>query len=182
MAGMMRRLFLGFAVAATGCSPSLNWRDVRIEDSPFVSMLACKPDRAVREVALVGSSVPLRAVGCDAGGATMAVLVAQLPAGVSAVDALEHWRRASLAHLRPQQVVPLTLTSGAGAGTRPVLTAALRVDGQRPDGSALQGRLVWLAAMVGGKAYLIHLVVYTAPGDRNADEIVETMVNGVRVQ
>ena len=53
------------------CSPTYNWRDVRVTPASLQGMLPCKPDRGQRQVSLAGRQVDMHVLGCDAGGANM---------------------------------------------------------------------------------------------------------------
>lgn len=70
---------LRLALAATlftlaACSPTFNWREVRAESMPLKAMLPCKPDKGARTVPMAGRQVELQVLGCEAGGATFALL------------------------------------------------------------------------------------------------------------
>jgi hypothetical protein len=99
---MFRRVTTG-AVAVTAallaCSPTFNWREVRVESTGLKAMFPCKPDHAMRSVDVAGRPVSLQALACDAGGATFAVLFADADPG-SAGEFLDHWRAAYFARGR----------------------------------------------------------------------------------
>lgn len=93
---------LAVALSLAGCSPSLDWRSVRMDDAGLTALFPCKPERAVRPVELQGRSVELSMAGCDADGATFAVSHMVLPPGTGAADAgavLAQWRGATLARI-----------------------------------------------------------------------------------
>lgn len=46
-------VLLGAGLLAA-CSPALNWREVRATPSALKAMMPCKPDKAVRQVAVAG--------------------------------------------------------------------------------------------------------------------------------
>lgn len=154
---MPRLLLASLAAAlAIACSPTFNWRQVRPEGTPLQAMLPCKPDRAERTVPLGGRDVKLQVLGCDTGGATFAVLFADVGEPGRAAAALEHWQRASLANLR-----------AASSQSRPfvppgalALPQALRVSaqGQRADGTPVRSEAAYFAR--GG--LVVQAVVYAA--------------------
>ncbi len=148
-------LVLGTTLA--GCSPTLNWREVRAEPAPLKAMLPCKPDKGSRRVAMAGRELELHAIGCEAGGATYAVMQADLGDAARADDTLAQWNRATLAHLRagPAQARPFT-----PPGATP-LPSSQRVaaSGQRPDGSPVQGEAAYFAR--GGRVF--QAVIYAQP-------------------
>ncbi|WP_427914393.1 hypothetical protein ACPWT1_05525 [Ramlibacter sp. MMS24-I3-19] len=131
------------ALAAVACSPTFNWREVRVESTSLKAMLPCKPDRGMRRVAMGTAQVELSGIGCDTGGATFAVLHAELDDPARADEVLVQWNRATLANLH-----------GSATGTRPFalpgatpLAAAQRVSmaGQRPDGTRVRGEAAYFA-------------------------------------
>lgn len=93
-----------------GCSPTLNWREVRLEStdggSTLVAYLPCKPDRATRQQDLGGERVELRMMGCEAGGATFTLARINLVNPVLAPQVLAAWQAATLANLRAPPPVP----------------------------------------------------------------------------
>lgn len=104
-------LLLSAAGALTiACSPAYNWRDVRHEGAPLRALMPCKPERAERDVPLLGPGVPpshLQMMSCDAGGNTFVLAVVRLPDALAedaASQALRQWRQASWSSLR--QAVP----------------------------------------------------------------------------
>ncbi|MDO8771802.1 MAG: hypothetical protein Q7K57_24430 [Burkholderiaceae bacterium] len=95
-----------------GCSPTLNWREVRLESTDgggtLVAYLPCKPDRATRQQDLGGERVELSMMGCEAGGATFTLGRINLAKPVLAPQVLAAWQAATLANLRaPQPVLQL---------------------------------------------------------------------------
>lgn len=144
------------ALAASACSPTFNWREVRVDDTSLKAMLPCKPDKGARRVSLGSSQVELSGIGCDTGGATFAVLHAELGNATRAADLLEQWNRATLANLR-----------GAATATRPFgvpgatpMAAAQRVSaaGQRADGRPVRGEAAYFAR----GSQVFQAVVYAA--------------------
>ena len=129
------------------CAPPFNWRDVRPDNTRLSLLLPCKPDHAKRTVPLAGKAVELTMVGCDAGGATFAVAVANLDDAASVAPVLAQWQALTLANMKaspmPQsgEVVGLRI-SGAGLQPPPVL---IKARGQRADGSPVSGEAAYFA-------------------------------------
>jgi hypothetical protein len=71
------RTFLALIFVATlaGCNYTLNWRDVAFADDDFKALLPCKPDRAMRSIALEPGmpELPMQMMGCKAGGAMFTI-------------------------------------------------------------------------------------------------------------
>ena len=161
------------AVLAAGCSPTFNWRQVRAEGTPLQAMLPCKPDKAERTVPLGGREVRLQVLGCDTGGATFAVLFADVGDPARAGEALDHWRQASRATLR-----------GTESGAQPfVPPGALAVpqsqrvsaQGKRADTSAVRSEAAYFAR----GSLVVQAVVY-APEPQ--PEWLEPFFQGLRFE
>lgn len=129
--------------ALAACSPTLDWRELRAEPADLQVMLPCKPDKGARRVPLAGPEVELQVLGCEAGGATFAVLQADVGDPVRAAQALVQWNQATLANLK----------AGSPRATHFVPTGALDLpgsqrvaaEGRRPDGSTVQGEAAYFA-------------------------------------
>lgn len=165
-------LLLSAAVLGA-CSPTFNWREVRVDPAPLHAMLPCKPDHGSRVVAMGPRQVELAVTGCDAGGATFAVLQADLHEAGAADEALRNWNRATLANLhavdgRTRPFVP----PGATA-----LPSSLRASaaGQRADGTAVRGEAAYFAR--GGNVF--QAVVYAADPK---PEAVQTFFDGLKFE
>lgn len=165
--------------ALAACSPSLDWRTVRMEGAGLEALLPCKPDRAARPVELGGRTVELSMAGCKADGATFAVshMVLDGPAGAAEAGAvLAQWRTATLGRMG------ISDADAAAAGSPFTLPGALplpqavrlQVQGVSPDdAAAVVAHAVWFAraeAAAAGAAprlRLYHAVIY-APTPRAA--------------
>ena len=132
------------AVTAVACSPSLNWREVSLNG--MVALLPCKPDHAERVLQLGAIQVPLRMSGCEASGALYAISHVQVP-DVSQLQAVhQDWRQATLAAMQAT-AAPMQLSKppATPAGQTKMRLRPEEFDGKRPDGSAVQAQLLWLA-------------------------------------
>jgi hypothetical protein len=145
-------------LALAACSPVFNWREVRIENTRLSLLLPCKPDKAKKMVPLGGQPSTLSMLGCDAGGATFAVAVADLGDAAKAAPVLAQWQSLTLANMKAvpgtSQVLPLKLP---GAAAEP---PALQVfaQGQRADGTAVSGQ----AAYFSQGSQVFQVVMYAA--------------------
>jgi hypothetical protein len=145
------------------CSPTFNWREVRPDGVALGFLLPCKPDKAEKTVPLGGRPVPMQLLGCDAGGATFAVAVADVGEAARIPAVLVEWQAATLANMRAggtaPQIAPLKL---AGA-QQPVLVTA---EGRRGDGSAVTGRAAYFAR----GTQVFQAVMYSAKPEPDAAE------------
>jgi hypothetical protein len=160
-----------------GCSPVLNWREVRIEPSPLMALMPCKPDRAARKLDLAGEAVELGMTGCDAGGATFAVSQVRFGAGASAGAALTQWRVAMLANMRASDIREQPFYP-AGSLDLPQ-SVRLSAAGQRADGSAVKAQAVWFARASNDGLWLFHAVIYA---DTLKPETADVFFGGLKLQ
>ncbi|HJV71294.1 hypothetical protein [Ideonella sp.] len=80
-----------------GCSPALDWREVRLAGPGLVAMFPCRPVGQTRQLTLAGTAVTMTLQACEAADRTFAVGLADM-GDPAAVDAgLQALRDASLA-------------------------------------------------------------------------------------
>jgi hypothetical protein len=147
------------------CSPTFNWREVRPDETRLALLLPCKPDKAEKIVPLGGRQTSLRLLGCDAGGATFAVAVADIGDAARVADVLTQWQALTLANMKAgaPQVTAFAL-KGAAPAPAPVLVKA---QGRRADGSAVTGQ----AAYFSQGTQVFQAVVYA---DKLPPDVAET--------
>ncbi len=166
-----RAAALLLAAAAAGCSPTLNWREVRAEPTALRAMFPCKPDKGARQVSMGGRVVELQGIGCDAGSATFALLHADIGDAARAADMLAQWNQATLAHLhaRAPGQAPFVPPGADRLPTSQRVTAA----GRRADGSAVQGEAAYFAR----GSHVFQAVVY---GGQLRPEAVQPFFEGLK--
>ncbi|HOV19327.1 hypothetical protein [Ottowia sp.] len=159
---MLRMALAAFSLTALlACSPALNWREVALAGSSAHALLPCKADRTTRSVPLGGAPTDLAVAGCDAAGATFAVMTATVPAGEAPDAVLAGWQQATLANMQADGA-SVQRSDYRPAGGLP-LPHAQRVvaQGRRGDGRPVAAQAVWSAhAAPGGGTELLHAVVY----------------------
>jgi hypothetical protein len=155
--------------ALLACSPTFNWREVRVGDAALLALLPCKPEKAERQVPVQGQQATLHMASCDVGDATFAVALLRLPEGVDAVAAAQAWKLASLTSLKstPEQARDWPLPARAG-----MPMAGWQASGVRHTGQPVQARVLPLAR--GRELYQAALY-----GDVPAD-VLTTWVDGLR--
>ena len=146
---------VGVLLAVAACSPTLDWRQVRSDESGVVAMFPCKPQRYARQVPLASMTVDLRLASCTAKETTYAIAYASVaqPGQVSA--AVEELRRAAAANIGAPAVTG-TAWSVRGMTPNP-LAEKLLMDGHDAKGQAVReqavffvkGLRVYQATMVG---------------------------------
>lgn len=164
-------------IALAACTPALNWREVPLPPTSAVALLPCKPDHAERTVPLGGAPTVLSVTGCEAGGATFAVMVAKLPAGRAPDEVLAGWQQATLAHMRASGTPERRPFTPPGSSA---LAHAQRVvaQGQGPDGRPVMAQAAWTARPgAGGATELLHAVVYA---ERLKPEAADAFFEAIR--
>ncbi len=178
--------FIGAAaVFLAACSPALNWREVRLDR--LAVWLPCKPDQGQRSVHLASQDVALDMMGCESSGALFAVSHTRLRDPTQVAAFLRAWRAAALenmrataanerpfagAHPAANAAKPTAAPLATIPGIEPVMVEA---QGQKPNGDALQARLLWFSS----GADVFHIAVY-AP--RLTADMTETLFSELRLQ
>lgn len=166
---------LALALALGACSPAFNWREVRPEGTRLNLLLPCKPDKAQKVVPLGGQASTLSMLGCDAGGATFAVAVADLGDASRAASVLALWQNLTLAHMKaaPGSLRLLALKIPGASAEVPV--ARVLAQGQRADGTAVSGQAAYFAQ----GSQLFQVVMY-AP--QITPEVAETFFSSLKFE
>jgi hypothetical protein len=164
---------LASAVALAACSPTFNWREVRAEPTPLKAMLPCKPDKGARIVPMAGRDVSLQVLGCDTGGATFAVLFADIGDPSRAAEVLGQWKVATLANMRSAAAQESAFRpDGALALPQSLQVVA---SGRRADGSKVESQAAYFAH----GSHVFQAVIYT---DQLKPEVAEPFFSGLKFQ
>lgn len=149
---------LALALGLVGCSPALDWRQVRPEGWSLAVSLPCRPASHARQVPLAGAPVELLLLACSADGHTFAVASADLGDPARVGPALQALAAAALANVAG---TPEAERPAAVAGMTPhPLARHLLLRGRLPDGTAVReqvlvfslGPRVFQASVVGPQA------------------------------
>lgn len=168
--------FLVLAVSLSACSPNLNWRETRIDDTGLTALFPCRPDRLTRSVTLAGATVDVHLTACDEGDASFAVSHAEFADHRAAEDGLTQWRKATLTNMSAGAVAesPMGIRqAGAPEGRSPVTLA--KAVGKRVDGSVVALNGVWLLK----EKRVFHAAIY-AP--KVTAEMSDTFFSGLGFQ
>lgn len=167
-----RALLVLVPAALVACSPTLDWRQVRPEDSRVSMMFPCKPATQVRRLSLGGREVRMTLHVCSAGGQAWALSWADVADPARLGDAMAELQRGAAVNIgaAPVEGTPLSVrgaTPHAGS-TRQQLS------GLRPD-----GRPVTLASAV----FAYGTVVYQATvlGETLPDAATQTFFAALQV-
>ena len=179
---------MGVAVLMA-CSPTYNWRVAGHEGVPLQAMLPCKPERAAREVPLMGAGVPavaLRMASCTVGDSTFALAAAPLPAATPSPpeQAMQAWLRATWISL--QQPVPVASPQAERQAPAGWSLVPLSVPGatgvQRWSGAGLDHRgqaVPALVVLASAPGWLVQAAVY---GPAAHDDNGQTFVDSLKLQ
>lgn len=164
-------------MAMSGCSPSLNWRELRLGAAPLRMQLPCKPDKTQRDVPMGTQTLSLDMQGCDAGGATFAISHVQLAGTSSAPALLDGWKAAVLAHVHATQVREKAFVPPGGWSVPQSLR--MQAHGRRADGSAVVLHAAWFARVDASGVHLFHAALF-AP--QEMPEAAETYFSSFALQ
>lgn len=154
-----------------GCSPALNWREVRFDEAGIGQLFPCKPVRQQRNVELAGGRQLLVLQVCDAAGATWALSHVQATDPGRVPVLLEALAAAAQANVGapPGGPTPQAVPGAAAHGA----SGRYRFAGQAPDGRPVQVAMLLYAR--GPVA-----VQLTVLGSSLSDDAVETFFSAAR--
>lgn len=169
-----RMLLLSLAwVPLAGCSPTLDWREVRPAESQLVLLFPCKPSAQARPVPLAGQPVRLTLHACSAGGQTWGLVFADVADPARIAPALA-------------DLVASATSNIAGAATP---RAPFRVRGATPNPGSQ--RLLLQGKLPDGRVVSMQVAVFThgtrvfqatVLGEQLSAEAVDTFFDGLRIQ
>ncbi|MEO8014230.1 MAG: hypothetical protein ABI642_08810 [Polaromonas sp.] len=166
---------LAALLVLAGCSPALNWREVRPEGTRLNLLLPCKPDKAQKVVPLGGRATPLSMLGCDADGATFAVAIADVGDPLQAASVLALWQDLTLANMKATRASRQLLLLNVPGASPGIPVTRLQAQGQRGDGTAVSGQAAYFAQ----GSQLFQVVMY-AP--HITPEVAETFFSSLKFE
>ena len=146
---MAANLVMCFVMA--GCTPTLNWRTVRLDT--LSAWLPCKPDEVTRPFLLGDAEVSIVMQGCEAAGAMFAISHARFPPALTSSQVIEAWQKSTLRKLQSSEVASVNFIAPMLSAVSPT---ALKAIGHGSNGNRLEAQLVWFVN--GSSVY--HLAVY----------------------
>ena len=136
-------------------------------------MLPCKPEKGSRTVPMAGRQVNLDALSCSTGGATFAVLTADIEDAARAGEVLAQWNTATLANLHSASAQESAFQP-AGARKLPQ-SVQVAASGRRADGSKVESHAAYFAR----GSHVFQAVIYT---DQLKPEVAEPFFSGLRFE
>lgn len=174
MSFAFRAAGLAALLALGACSPTFNWRELRLDGTPLQALMPCKPESATRALPLAGTPTALHMHSCETGGLRFAVAWADVGRPAQVPVALAAWRSASLQSIR---IVP----PADDLAHRWAVTVAgdpsaqgVSAQGRDPQGQPVQTR----AAYFGQGTQVFQAAVY---GAQLPDEAVNAFFAGLRM-
>lgn len=166
-------LFLLTWAQLAGCSPTLDWREVRPPESQLVLLFPCKPSAQERSVPLARQPVRLTLHACSAGGLTWGLVSADVADPARTAPALADFVASVTANI-------------AGSATS---STPLRVPGATPNPGSQ--RLLLQGKLPDGRAVSMQVAVFThgtrvfqatVLGEQLSPEVAEVFFDGLRIQ
>ena len=169
-----RSVAFAVAMVSGACTPTFNWRDVRIADKGLVALLPCKADHAKRAVPLGSESVEVDMSGCEAGGATFAVAHAGAANAAQADAWLRAWQRASRAQMgdSPVSEAPAAMPRAS------MSPAPWKLESRRVSDTTVQAHILWFSQRT---ATGVSLYQATVLGNPSSPEAVTSFFEGLRL-
>lgn len=161
---------------SAGCTPALDWREVRPGPLPLKALLPCKPDAGDRVVTLDDRQVSMHLLGCKASGAIYVIgwVAVDSPSLLGAT--LGAWQDSTLAHIGivpgpdapagtafvPRGALTLPQSRRIDADGHASATAAGSAADPATSATPLHLRAAWFAwtGRVGEPAYAVQAAIY----------------------
>ena len=152
------------------CTPALNWRDVRPEDSGLLMQFPCRPDQQTRTLPLAGAPVQLSLLACAASKLTWGLAHTDVGDAARVETALAALAAAAAANLgaTPAVAQSQAIAGASSPGRR------LKLQGRLPDGAAVQMQLILFTRGT-------HVFQATVLGEQVPDEAAQTYFESLRL-
>ena len=138
---------LGLALAAMGCTPEYNWRELRPADAHWAAMLPGKPATATRDIRLGELPVTMTMHGAKVHDTAFTVAEATLPGAGDPAAAIAAMREALVRNIGGKETaatpVPIPVEATPGRPARTAAGIALEAAGSiRGKPASMQARIV----------------------------------------
>lgn len=155
-------------LALTACSPTFNWRELRVDSTPLQALMPCKPETATRQVPLGDVPTELHMHSCETGDLRFAVAWADVGQATQAAPALAAWRAASLRAIQAEGADWPAQLPGADA------VLGVKGQGVDPQGHPVQTQVLYFA----GGTRVFQAAVY---GQSLPQEVLDAFFSGLRL-
>lgn len=133
----------GLAAALVACSPTYNWREVRLPQDGLRLMLPCKPDSGSRRLMLAGQSVDVHMIGCEADATMFTLAYADMADADKANSALSEWKGIMLDNLQGKPGAAQESGYSVKAVPAPIPAVLVNTAGRSADGGMLKAQAIW---------------------------------------
>jgi hypothetical protein len=166
---------LAMATALSACSPALDWRQVRPQDTGVTMMFPCKPVSQARQLTLADQTVRLALHACSADGHTWGLAEADTGDPTRVTAALRALQQGVVANVEGKAEAPQALAVRGATPNEASLRQ--RVQGRRPDGSE-----VVVESVVFAHGTRVYQATVLGPAPRRlASDAVDTFFTALRV-
>ena len=131
-------LALAALFVLAGCTPVLDWREVRPEGSAARVLFPCRPASHARALRLGGDQVEMSMYSCAAGGTVYALSFANIKDRTRVRDAVDDLAVAVQSHFQPVEAAASQPT--VVRGMTPAGATTWRLAGRLRDGRPMQER------------------------------------------
>ncbi|MDQ6683617.1 MAG: hypothetical protein M3Z16_00680 [Pseudomonadota bacterium] len=160
-----------------GCSPALDWRDVRPAGSNLSLLFPCRPERSERLVLIATQRLPMRLDACSAAGLGFSLAVLDVPADVKPQPLLDELRRRLSENVGGALQGPWPLRVG---GTAASAASAWRIEGRLPNGRPVREDAAFFSR--GSRLYQVAVVAGPEVAAASRSSAVETYFASIRVR
>jgi hypothetical protein len=142
--------------ALVACTPTFDWREVRIDAGSLQAVFPCRPQHRTREVKLGGSALRMEMSACTADESTFALSFVDASGPGQVAPVLDDLRRAASGNLGA--TLPVTRPFSPERATPNAASGRLRIEGRLPDGKPvvehsvffIRGLRIYQASVIGG--------------------------------
>ena len=132
-----------FATMLASCSPSLDWREIRVADGQVKALFPCRPENRVRQVVLAGVKLEMHLGSCTAGQANYALSDVNVGDPTLVEPVLRQLQAVFAGNIGG---TPSVVGSSNVPGITPnPLASRVAVTGSREDGSVIAAEAVFFA-------------------------------------
>ena len=157
-----------------GCSPVLDWREVRPPGSSAQLQFPCKPASHSRKVTLAGAAVEMSLYACTVSDVSYALAFADMADPALVTLAIDELARAAHGNLAAAAAPGASMPLNVRGATPNRQSASWTVSGRLPDGRKVEERLALFA-------YGTRVYQATAFGERLDASAWDTFVGSVKV-
>ena len=141
--------------ALVACTPTFDWREVRIGEGSLRALFPCRPQHRAREVKLAGSALRMEMSACTADDNTFALSFVDASGPGQVATVLEALRRAASGNLGA--TAPAARPFAPEGSTPNPASGRLRIEGRLPDGKPvvehsvffIHGLRIYQASVIG---------------------------------